>query len=1352
MSHSIRVTSLRRLPWLVAGLGLLAQAAEATLDFDTLANGYGFDGAHQAYADLGGGRGVLIQGVYGSQPEVFTPATPTASGDRALRNRPFSGNEFGSANDAVEFVLVGFSSDQVELAVGLSEHAASPVTATLRAGRRAGDVFVPLGIEDSLGLGSEPVGPTAANTLTVTSPTGAIGAFRVTYGSSAAPEVIDGIRIRVWEGDKPPPIEDLIPPVVHLTSPAPDTDEAPARNVTDSAVITVAGYIEENLGVTLIEARSGVVPSRGPATWNDWQPIVPIGVAPTIVFSAPLRLSATEGFHRVEIRATDVGGNLGTATSYIYYDVPRPPPPVLPENQNFVADGLEVLQVIQSGDHAHRLIANKPTAVRVYAHVETGVQVRGVDCSLMAYRGGEPLAERPLRALNRVRLSPGDHWLTQRWRGMDDDLYGARSDYTHGFDFVIPIEWTAPGHVEFVATVNPFNGVPEGDGMYNPRNNTGRDVVFHDTERHLNWRVYRLRVTVQHDDGTTTVFEEPSEEDALRQLRISGEGLYWLPLPGNRIHARFADVVDITLSASDPRDADGQAFVQLLGHIAANPPPPPDTPGPEFRVGLADTDLRLDEVGLHTATYLIDGYFSLATDFAPWMLRGLGMKPLVAEDDWRRNEFWLESFGRNAPFWEDLLRECNTDYPNYRAPSGILLPRGSIGEIGANPGGVGLNCGVHYKSPWTERDLLMEDVGLWGNRWIGRYTWDWLTDYFDAFDPAMSATVREQPIFRRAEPPVSEEYLHFSGWVRPGNVWMSRGARQFHPAGFSVQPGQGPYRLELYDAKGSATFKRHFELEATRDNEGFFHQALPVAGELAEAVLYHEDFVLARVTASPVTPSLAITVPKPGQTWPATGTVLVDWLGEDTKSDTLTYRIDYRPSPAATWQSLRQNALGRNATLNLADLPGGVQAEIRVVASDGLNETAAVVSPLIKGDLPPRVAIRTPGFMQVFGEGLPVLFQADVRDPESGELPAEDVRWLSDRDGLIGYGSCLSASQLSPGIHRVRVDARDGWAQRTSDEVTIVIAQDDDIDRDQLPNELEAQTCTSVEDPDSDDDGILDGVEDANANGHLDPGETDPCDDDTDGDGLPDGWEVRFGLDPTDAKDALSDGDKDGHNALAEFKAGTDPTVTGSAPGLLLPDLLPLELETDDWLPTGVPFAFGYRAGNAGESVAGQPWEDHLYLSDDPELSGDDLRLASWTIKTDLPANQAYTQEAEPKLPGLEDGAYFLLLVTDAGAKSSVAEVNESNNLRARLVEVIGPDLEPSDLEVPPEAAVGNAIPAEWTVRNQGRAGAQAWFDLLYLSEDDLLDPGDVLLWTAPGESVLAPTEEVRRRCAVTLP
>jgi hypothetical protein len=47
---------------------------------------------------------------------------------------------------------------------------------------------------------------------------------------------------------------------------------------------------------------------------------------------------------------------------------------------------------------------------------------------------------------------------------------------------------------------------------------------------------------------------------------------------------------------------------------------------------------------------------------------------------------------------------------------------------------------------------------------------------------------------------------------------------------------------------------------------------------------------------------------------------------------------------------------------------------------------------------------------------------------------------------------------------------------------------------------------------------------------------------DSDGDGMDDRWETRYGLDPTDPTDASADLDGDTLDNREEFEAGTDPT------------------------------------------------------------------------------------------------------------------------------------------------------------------------------------------------------------------
>jgi hypothetical protein len=51
---------------------------------------------------------------------------------------------------------------------------------------------------------------------------------------------------------------------------------------------------------------------------------------------------------------------------------------------------------------------------------------------------------------------------------------------------------------------------------------------------------------------------------------------------------------------------------------------------------------------------------------------------------------------------------------------------------------------------------------------------------------------------------------------------------------------------------------------------------------------------------------------------------------------------------------------------------------------------------------------------------------------------------------------------------------------------------------------------------------------------------------DTDGDGVPDTWEARYGFNPTNATDAIADADADGLNNRAEYAAGTNPNDISS--------------------------------------------------------------------------------------------------------------------------------------------------------------------------------------------------------------
>ncbi|NJK89450.1 MAG: hypothetical protein HC923_08630, partial [Myxococcales bacterium] len=132
-----------------------------------------------------------------------------------------------------------------------------------------------------------------------------------------------------------------------------------------------------------------------------------------------------------------------------------------------------------------------------------------------------------------------------------------------------------------------------------------------------------------------------------------------------------------------------------------------------------------------------------------------------------------------------------------------------------------------------------------------------------------------------------------------------------------------------------------------------------------------------------------------------------------------------------------------------------------------------------------------------------------VREPFETDPTNNDT----DCDGLSD-GDELSAHGTSP----LLVDSdRDGLADGL--ERGIVAPLVDSRCPSGVALDQDPASRTELTERDTDGDGALDGVEDANQNGRVDPGESDPNRADSDGDGLVDGDERVLGFDPTDPND-----------------------------------------------------------------------------------------------------------------------------------------------------------------------------------------------------------------------------------------
>lgn len=242
------------------------------------------------------------------------------------------------------------------------------------------------------------------------------------------------------------------------------------------------------------------------------------------------------------------------------------------------------------------------------------------------------------------------------------------------------------------------------------------------------------------------------------------------------------------------------------------------------------------------------------------------------------------------------------------------------------------------------------------------------------------------------------------------------------------------------------------------------------------------------------------------------------WEVEHARFDPL-YRT-WRPDPARAdaGEDPDEDALG-----NLAEYRNGTDPHLADTDGDGFPDGWEVRS---------RLDPTTPneGGADCDGDGLSNREEfergtlACVRDSDADGIP--DDGELTGRWAVAGRTiefAPTDPAQLSTGAS----GAPDGWLLFFGLDPSSAVHRTGDPDGDELSTFDEWRFTLGA--------------------GRTDPegwsGGLSPTTGDTDGDGLPDGWEVRVGLDPLDPTDGGSDTDGDGLSNGLEHAAGTNPTL-----------------------------------------------------------------------------------------------------------------------------------------------------------------------------------------------------------------
>jgi len=165
--------------------------------------------------------------------------------------------------------------------------------------------------------------------------------------------------------------------------------------------------------------------------------------------------------------------------------------------------------------------------------------------------------------------------------------------------------------------------------------------------------------------------------------------------------------------------------------------------------------------------------------------------------------------------------------------------------------------------------------------------------------------------------------------------------------------------------------------------------------------------------------------------------------------------------------------------------------------------------------------------------------------------------------------------------------------------------------------------------------------------------------------------------------------------------------------------------------------------GNGDTAVS--QWSDRLIISKDAVVgNGDDVILFTQSHVGLLnPAGQYSVDDRLVQLPfTLDPGNYSLFLISDISNQVFESPTGEANNINSALPITVTrqtADLRVMSVTSPSAAISGQGLIVSWTVQNMSvtAPNSNTWTDTIYISADDVIDSGDLVLGSAQNPRTL---------------
>jgi len=368
----------------------------------------------------------------------------------------------------------------------------------------------------------------------------------------------------------------------------------------------------------------------------------------------------------------------------------------------------------------------------------------------------------------------------------------------------------------------------------------------------------------------------------------------------------------------------------------------------------------------------------------------------------------------------------------------VCLPHGSFCDRGWRPSQKNMGCKINlstnvHEDFWGDIEgtgpkihSFMAKAGG-GDYWPNAENYNKLLTRLNTGIPPTTGAKAETAVPEiSSTSPAGGDMSVLSGMIfTNGDVWMNPIVSSDDFDSEDPSPVPSLYRAEFY--AGSVLLRSYGfnTLEMADTNsvcEMFgFVAAVPYGTDLIQ-IRTDSGTLLSSITISPNAPTVSLDYPSGGEL--LEGEVTVTWSASDADGDTLTHSLYFKDSADAAWRLIADGMTETRTVWNTTWVGGTDDGYLRVITSDGFQSSSDETT--VPFTLPEKTlgsVIVSPEDGDTFTDLETIPCQVLLYDPQGYAISDSNVLWYSSVDGLIGSGAACTATNLSPGSHWIMVQA-----------------------------------------------------------------------------------------------------------------------------------------------------------------------------------------------------------------------------------------------------------------------------------------------------------------------------------------